>query len=97
MLAMSLIIVILGYAGYRLLTRGERGAGVAALRDKRRGLAGLRSPACAVGPAIARPTAHGDGRDGQAYILVAAARAARMTAASAGVAAVVRPGVLQQA
>jgi spermidine/putrescine transport system permease protein len=31
MLAMSLIIVILGYAGYRLLTRGERGAGVAAL------------------------------------------------------------------
>ena len=26
MLAMSLIIVILGYAGYRLLTRGERGA-----------------------------------------------------------------------
>jgi spermidine/putrescine transport system permease protein len=31
MLAMSLIIVILGYAGYRLLTRGERGGGVAAL------------------------------------------------------------------
>jgi spermidine/putrescine transport system permease protein len=31
MLAMSLIIVILGYAGYRLLTRGERGDGVAAL------------------------------------------------------------------
>jgi spermidine/putrescine transport system permease protein len=31
MLAMSLIIVILGYVGYRLLTRGERGAGVAAL------------------------------------------------------------------
>ncbi|MGH3209486.1 MAG: ABC transporter permease [Trebonia sp.] len=31
MLAMSLIIVILGYAGYRLLTRGERGAGLAAL------------------------------------------------------------------
>jgi spermidine/putrescine transport system permease protein len=31
MLAMSLIIVILGYAGYRLLSRGERGAGVAAL------------------------------------------------------------------
>ena len=31
MLAMSLIIVILGYVGYRLLTRGERGGGVAAL------------------------------------------------------------------
>ncbi|MGH3299945.1 MAG: ABC transporter permease [Trebonia sp.] len=31
MLAMSLIIVILGYVGYRLLTRGERGAGLAAL------------------------------------------------------------------
>jgi hypothetical protein len=31
MLAMSLIIVILGYVGYRLLTIGERGAGVAAL------------------------------------------------------------------
>jgi spermidine/putrescine transport system permease protein len=31
MLAMSLVIVILGYAGYRLLTRGERGAGLAAL------------------------------------------------------------------
>ena len=31
MLAMSLIIVILGYAGYRLLTRGERGGGLAAL------------------------------------------------------------------
>ena len=31
MLVMSLIIVILGYAGYRLLTRGERGGGLAAL------------------------------------------------------------------
>jgi spermidine/putrescine transport system permease protein len=31
MLAMSLIIVIIGYLGYRLLTRGERGAGLAAL------------------------------------------------------------------
>jgi spermidine/putrescine transport system permease protein len=31
MLAMSLIIVIIGYAGYRLLTRGERGGGLAAL------------------------------------------------------------------
>jgi spermidine/putrescine transport system permease protein len=31
MLAMSLIIVITGYAGYRLLTRGERGGGLAAL------------------------------------------------------------------
>jgi len=31
MLALSLIIVILGYAGYRLLTRGERGGGLAAL------------------------------------------------------------------
>jgi spermidine/putrescine transport system permease protein len=31
MLAMSLIIVVLGYAGYRLLTRGERGGGLAAL------------------------------------------------------------------
>jgi spermidine/putrescine transport system permease protein len=31
MLAMSLLIVILGYVGYRLLTRGERGAGLAAL------------------------------------------------------------------
>jgi hypothetical protein len=31
MLAMSLIIVIVGYVGYRLLTRGERGGGLAAL------------------------------------------------------------------
>jgi spermidine/putrescine transport system permease protein len=31
MLAMSLLIVILGYVGYRLLTRGERGSGLAAL------------------------------------------------------------------
>jgi spermidine/putrescine transport system permease protein len=31
MLAMSLIIVIIGYVGYRLLTRGERGGGLAAL------------------------------------------------------------------
>jgi spermidine/putrescine transport system permease protein len=31
MLAMSLLIVILGYVGYRLLTRGERDAGLAAL------------------------------------------------------------------
>jgi spermidine/putrescine transport system permease protein len=31
MLAMSLIIVIVGYVGYRLLTRGERGSGLAAL------------------------------------------------------------------
>ena len=31
MLAMFLIIVILGYAGYRLLTRGEHGGGPAAL------------------------------------------------------------------
>jgi len=31
MLAMSLIIVIIGYVGYRLLTRGERGSGLAAL------------------------------------------------------------------
>ena len=31
MLAMSLIIVVIGYAGYRLLTRGERGGGLAAL------------------------------------------------------------------
>ena len=31
MLAMSLGIVVLGYVGYRLLTRGERGAGLAAL------------------------------------------------------------------
>jgi hypothetical protein len=29
-LAMSLVIVVIGYAGYRLLTRGERG-GLAAL------------------------------------------------------------------
>jgi spermidine/putrescine transport system permease protein len=31
MLAMSLLIVILGYVGYRLLTRGERGAGLTAI------------------------------------------------------------------
>ena len=31
MLAMSLIIVIIGYIGYRVLTRGERGGGLAAL------------------------------------------------------------------
>jgi spermidine/putrescine transport system permease protein len=31
MLAMSLIIVIIGYVAYRLLTRGERGSGIAAL------------------------------------------------------------------
>jgi spermidine/putrescine transport system permease protein len=31
MLTMSLIIVIIGYVGYRLLTRGERGGGLAAL------------------------------------------------------------------
>jgi spermidine/putrescine transport system permease protein len=31
MLAMSLIIVIIGYVGYRLLTRGERGSGLSAL------------------------------------------------------------------
>jgi spermidine/putrescine transport system permease protein len=31
MLAMSLIIVIIGYIGYRLLSRGERGSGLAAL------------------------------------------------------------------
>jgi len=31
MLAMSLIIVIIGYVGYRLLTRGEGGGGLAAL------------------------------------------------------------------
>ena len=31
MLAMSLIIVIIGYFGYRLLTRGERGSSLAAL------------------------------------------------------------------
>jgi spermidine/putrescine transport system permease protein len=31
MLAMSLIIVALGYAGYRLLTRGERGSALSAL------------------------------------------------------------------
>jgi hypothetical protein len=31
MLAISLIIVILGYAGYRPAYQGERGAGVAAL------------------------------------------------------------------
>jgi spermidine/putrescine transport system permease protein len=31
MLAMSLVIVIVGYVGYRLLTRGERGSGLAAL------------------------------------------------------------------
>ncbi|HTU72581.1 MAG TPA: ABC transporter permease [Trebonia sp.] len=31
MLAMSLIIVIIGYVGYRLLTWGERGSGIAAL------------------------------------------------------------------
>ncbi len=31
MLAMSLVIVIIGYVGYRLLTRGERGGGLAAL------------------------------------------------------------------
>jgi spermidine/putrescine transport system permease protein len=31
MLAMSLIIVVIGYVGYRLLTRGERGSGLAAL------------------------------------------------------------------
>jgi spermidine/putrescine transport system permease protein len=31
MLAMSLVIVVLGYVAYRLLTRGERGGGLAAL------------------------------------------------------------------
>ena len=31
MLAMSLLIVVIGYVGYRLLTRGERGSGLAAL------------------------------------------------------------------
>jgi spermidine/putrescine transport system permease protein len=31
MLAMSLIIVVIGYVGYRLLTRGERGSGLSAL------------------------------------------------------------------
>ena len=31
MLAMSLIIVVIGYVGYRLLTRGERGRSLAAL------------------------------------------------------------------
>ncbi len=31
MLAMSLIIVVIGYVGYRLLTRDERGSGLAAL------------------------------------------------------------------
>ncbi|WP_300609976.1 ABC transporter permease [Trebonia sp.] len=31
MLAMSLVIVLIGYVGYRLLTRGERGSGLAAL------------------------------------------------------------------
>ena len=31
MLAMSLIIVVIGYVSYRLLTRGERGSGLAAL------------------------------------------------------------------
>jgi spermidine/putrescine transport system permease protein len=31
MLAMSLVIVIIGYVGYRLLTRGERGSSLAAL------------------------------------------------------------------
>jgi len=31
MLAMSLIIVVIGYIGYRLLTRGERGSGLTAL------------------------------------------------------------------
>ena len=31
MLAMSLVIVILGYVGYRLLTRGEKGSGLEAL------------------------------------------------------------------
>jgi hypothetical protein len=31
MLAMSLIIVILGYIGYRLLSRGESNTGLAAL------------------------------------------------------------------
>ena len=31
MLAMSLIIVVIGYIGYRVLTRGERGGGLAAL------------------------------------------------------------------
>ena len=31
MLAMSLVIVVIGYAGYRLLTRGERGSGIQAL------------------------------------------------------------------
>jgi spermidine/putrescine transport system permease protein len=31
MLAMSLVIVVIGYIGYRLLTRGERGSGLAAL------------------------------------------------------------------
>ena len=34
---------------------------------------------------MAGPTAHGYGRHGQAYILLAAASAARITAASAGV------------
>jgi spermidine/putrescine transport system permease protein len=31
MLVMSLLVVIIGYAGYRWMTRGERGDGVAAL------------------------------------------------------------------
>src|SRR6516165_7355809 len=31
MLVMSLVIVVIGYAGYRLLTRGERGSGIEAL------------------------------------------------------------------
>jgi len=31
MLVMSLVIVIVGYIGYRWLTRGERGSGVGAL------------------------------------------------------------------
>ena len=31
MLVMSCVIAAVGYAGYRLMTRGERGSGVAAL------------------------------------------------------------------
>src|SRR6185437_13072582 len=41
---MSLIIVIIGYVGYRLLTRGERGSGLAALTT----IAGEGSPAAPV-------------------------------------------------
>jgi hypothetical protein len=37
MLVFSLVVAVLGYVGYRILTRGERGGGMAALE----GIAGI--------------------------------------------------------